>query len=171
MQHVSILSITSAVGQTFVLFAAIVVFISIHKPLTYKTLYNKLNKEVKEAANKHEQTQWENKCNKLDLQDNQDRTWKTLKAILGTANRKPRYPTLKKTTKEGTTHAITTKDKVQMLQETLEQVYTHTDEDIPYDEEFASEVEFTIQHKQHILRTHYQPTTWKMTMPYPKMKF
>ena len=58
----------------------------------YKTLYNQHNKEIKRLIKIENNKNWENKCNKLELIENIDDSWKHLKQIMGTNHTAPKYP-------------------------------------------------------------------------------
>ena len=91
----------------------------------YKTLYNQHNKEIKRLIEIENNKNWENKCNKLELTENIDDSWKHLKQIMGTKHSAPKYPTLEVTINNVTTKMTTTEQKVETLTKTLEQTVTH----------------------------------------------
>ena len=88
--------------------------------LYYKTLYNQHNKEIKRLIRIENNKNWENKCNKLDLLENTDDSWKHLKQIMGTNHTKPTYPTLEITQNNTNIKAKTTEHKVDIHAESLE---------------------------------------------------
>ena len=91
----------------------------------HKALYNQHNKEIKRLIKIEHNKNWENKCNKLELIENIDDSWKHLKQIMGTKHSTPKYPTLEVTINNVTTKMTTTEQKVETLTKTLEQTLTH----------------------------------------------
>ena len=60
----------------------------------YKTEYNRLNKQIKILIKQEHKRNWENKCNDIELKENQNNTWKQMKSMLGLKPVKTKYPTL-----------------------------------------------------------------------------
>ena len=86
----------------------------------YKTLYNKHNNEIKKLIKQEKQKNWNRKCNDMELQDNQDNTWKQLKYTMGTNKTQPKYPILITINEEKTKkRSETTEDKIEILTKTL----------------------------------------------------
>ena len=110
----------------------------------YKTLYNQHNKEIKRLIKIENNKNWENKCNKLELIENIDDSWKHLKQIMGTNHTAPKYPTLEVTINNVTTKR-TTEQKVETLTETLEQTFTHDKDKKQFSKEHKLEVNRQIE--------------------------
>ena len=119
----------------------------------YKTLYNQHNKEIKRLIKIENNKNWENKCNKLELIENIDDSWKHLKQIMGTNYTAPKYPTLEVTINNVTTKRTTTEQKVETLTETLEQTFTH-DQD---KKQFSKEHKLEVNHQIEINKKIYKP--------------
>ena len=91
----------------------------------YKTLYNQHNKEIKRLIKIENNKNWQDKCNKLELTENINDTWKHLKQIMGTNHTKPTYPTLEITVNNVKTKIKTTQQKVETLtQNTRTNIHT-----------------------------------------------
>ena len=55
---------------------------------THKTEYNRLNKQIKNLIQRTNINNWENKCNDLELKDNQTKTWQQIKQMTGNNKQK-----------------------------------------------------------------------------------
>ena len=98
----------------------------------HKTEYNKLNKQIKTLIKEYKQDNWANKCNDLELKDNQNTTWKQIKQMTGQQKPKTKFPTLITQDKNGQTiKSTTTQDKVKIITETFEDIFTY-DNPKPY---------------------------------------
>ena len=120
-----------------------------------KTLYNhnQHNKEIKRLIKIENNKNWENKCNKLELTENIDDSWKHLKQIMGTKHSAPKCPTLEVTINNVTTKMTTTEQKVETLTKTLEQTVTH-DQD---KKQFSKERKLEINHHIETNKKIYKP--------------
>ena len=121
----------------------------------YKTQYNIISKQIKTNIKIEQKTAWAAKCNELDIDNNQQNTWKKIKEIMGTNNKGVKIPTLV-TTHEGKTYkAKTPEDKLKVMTKTLENIFTHDNPKEYFDETHRKNIE-----KE--LNTHYksllQPT-------------
>ena len=91
----------------------------------YKTMYNKYNNEIRKLIKEENQKNWNRKCNDMELQENQDNSWKQLKYTMGTNKTQTKYPTLI-TINEDTTKKRweTPEQKIELLTKTLKEIFT-----------------------------------------------
>ena len=125
----------------------------------YKTEYNRLNKQIKILIKQEQRKHWENKCNDLELKENQNNTWKQMKSMLGLKPVKTKYPTL--ITLDNNNKKIkstTTTQKIQTLTDTFKNTFTY-DNTKPY---------FDNKHKTHTeteLTNHVDKTSTLKAIP------
>ena len=125
----------------------------------YKTEYNRLNKQIKILIKQEHKNNWENKCNDLELKENQNNTWKQMKSMLGLKPAKIKYPTL--ITLDNNNKKIkstTTTQKIQTLTDTFKNIFTY-DNTKPY---------FDNKHKTHTeteLTNHVDKTSTLKEIP------
>ena len=110
----------------------------------YKTQYNTLNREIKEHVKTEHKINWENKCDDLELDINQNKTWNNIKQMMGLKKKNTQMPTLI-TMKDNKKHkSITTEEKIKTMTETLENIFSKDDIKPYFDEEHKTEVETEI---------------------------
>lgn len=112
----------------------------------YKTQYNNHNREIKKLIKEENQKQWEKTCNDLELKDNQNTSWHTLKSIMGTKNKKTNCPTLLIKDEEGNIikKAETTEDKIETFTNAISTLFTPDDKP-EFDENYKTKVDNTIK--------------------------
>ena len=83
-------------------------------------------------------------CNDLELTNNQDKTWKQIKQMMGLKRRTATIPTLI-AKKDGKTYkSTTTQEKIKTITETMENIFTKDDIKPYFDEEHKTKIETEI---------------------------
>ena len=118
----------------------------------YKTQYNQHNKEIKRLIKIENNKNWQNKCNKLELTENINDTWKHLKQIMGTNHTKPTCPTLEITVNNVKTKIKTTQQKVETLTKSLEQTFTHDQDKKQFSKEHKLNINYHINSDDKIFK-------------------
>ena len=91
----------------------------------YKRQYNQLNDSIKIHIKTEHKKNWKTKCDDLELDERQDKTWNQLKQMVGLKPTETKFPTLitKKSNKQ-TIKSTTTEDKIDTLTKTFK-TYLH----------------------------------------------
>ena len=107
----------------------------------YKIQYNAISKKIKFLVKKEHKKRWEKTCDDLELNPLQDTTWNNIKRLMGLKNKRVEIPTLI-TKKNGKIHkATTTEQKVEVMSETMESIFTHDNPKPYFDNEYKTKVE------------------------------
>ena len=114
----------------------------------YKILQNKLNRELQAHIKEENKKKWEEKCNQLDLQNGQFKTWKNIRKTLGLSNKGVEIPTLVQKDSNGKVKKYKTpKEKLEVITESLESVFTQDNPRNYFNEDYKKEVEYELQSK------------------------
>ena len=117
-----------------------------------KTNYNHLNNIVKQTIYREKRQKWEQKCNDLELTENQDNQWQQLKILTNTKTQTT-FPTLiTKDNKGNEIKSQTTKEKVKTLTTALENIFTKEGNQDNYNNQFKEHVENEIINISHLIR-------------------
>jgi hypothetical protein len=108
----------------------------------YKEKYNQLTNSIKKHMKTHHDIAWQTTCNDMELPDQQNSSWNKITRIMGTNNKPVTIPTMITEDVNGKKkHHYTTEEKVNVLEETITDVFqTKNDRTDP---KFMEEVEQT----------------------------
>ena len=92
----------------------------------YKRQDNQLNNSIKVHIKTERKKNWETKCDDLELDERQDKTWNQLKQMMGLKPTKTKFPTLiTKNRNNQTIKSTSTEDKIVTLTKTFKDMFTY----------------------------------------------
>ena len=107
----------------------------------YKHQYNTLNKQIKHKVRIEHQKRWEKGCDDLELDPLQDQTWTSIKQMMGLKPKKVTIPTLITKKDNKIIRATTTTKKLEIMTETMKNIFTHDDPKPYFNNEYKNQVE------------------------------
>ena len=126
-----------------------------------KQNYNQITYIIKQLITREKRQKWEQKCNDLELEENQLNQWQELKKLTNSKTG-TLFPTLITSDVNGNIiKSQTTKEKVDTLTTALENIFTKEDNPEQFNNEFKEKIEHDINNiKQHITPLNQIPTNY-----------
>ena len=122
-----------------------------YRNINDKQKYNQITHIIKQLIYREKRQKWEQKCNDLELAENQDSQWQELKKLTNSKTC-TKFPTLTTTDANGNViKSQTTKEKVTTLTTALENIFTKEGNQENFNNEFKIKVEQDINNIKHLI--------------------
>ena len=110
-----------------------------------KSEYNKQNKKVKKMIKNEQEKKWNDICDEIEIEEDPAKKWRIFNNLTNNSKKKTKYPTFITTDNKGNKiKSSTPEEKIKLLQENLENIFTNDATKKYFDEEHKNKIETEI---------------------------